>query len=392
MSTKSSAKSSHSSLRSTLSTSSISSTVRSGAKAVKRGVKRVKKGASAIIRPFKHSKHALSNVSTPAVSDVKDGPAVDEEQGSVKSYASSEVIEVDSDSEELNNLENLEKELGAHSFHLLLTISLISIISGSTEILEVPCLLILQKQCNDRGTSRLCCSTSLPALRSNAGVRQEGSDVIKTRLTSRRPPTSGIMQLAAGVRMLSTRLQRERLVSAEVVISSVVLLGKDKIPSHTLTVHTLPPSFGEHNSCDTFIWLMYTSAHIAKWVAESNCPATVVSDPELINLLTTGHPHLKVPSPNTVRRDIKAAYERCRQHITKLLREHPGHVHFATDAWTSTNHHAFVTWTVHLEYNGAMLAFLLDIIEVPESHTGVALAKAFQQMLKTFGLQDRVRS
>jgi len=127
-------------------------------------------------------------------------------------------------------------------------------------------------------------------------------------------------------------------------------------------------------------------------VAESNRPAAVVSDPELINLLTTGHPHLKVPSPNTVRRDVKAAYERCRQRITKLLREHPGCVHFATDAWTSTNHHAFVAWTVHLEHNGAMLAFLLDIIKVPESHTGVALAKAFQQMLETFGLQDRVCS
>jgi hypothetical protein len=46
---------------------------------------------------------------------------------------------------------------------------------------------------------------------------------------------------------------------------------------------------------------------------------------------------------------------------------------------------------VHLEHKGAMLAFLLDIIEVPESHTGVALAKAFQQMLKAFGLQDRVQ-
>ncbi|KAI0284144.1 hypothetical protein BC826DRAFT_872328, partial [Russula brevipes] len=95
-----------------------------------------------------------------------------------------------------------------------------------------------------------------------------------------------------------------------------------------------------------------------------NRPATIVSDPELINLLTTGHPHLKVPSPNTVRRDVKAAYNKCRQRITTLLREHPGRVHFATDAWTSTNHHAFVAWTVHLEHNGVMLAFLLDILEV----------------------------
>jgi hypothetical protein len=137
---------------------------------------------------------------------------------------------------------------------------------------------------------------------------------------------------------------------------------------------------------------MPTSAHIAKWVAESNRPASIVSDPELIDLLTTGHPHLKVPSSRTVRRDIKAAYEKCRERIAKLLRDHPGHVHFASDAWTSTNHHAFVAWTVHLEHDGTMLAFLLDIIEVPESHTGVALAKAFQKMLETFGLQERVCS
>ena len=134
------------------------------------------------------------------------------------------------------------------------------------------------------------------------------------------------------------------------------------------------------------------SAHIAKWVAESNRPANVVSDPELINLLTIGHPHLKVPSPNTVQHDVKVAYEKCRERITKLLQEHPGRIHFATDAWTSTNHHAFIAWTVHLEHDGTMLAFLLDIIEVPESHTGVALAKAFQKMLESFGLQDRVCS
>ena len=137
--------------------------------------------------------------------------------------------------------------------------------------------------------------------------------------------------------------------------------------------------------------LIPTSAHIAKWVAESNRPASIVSDPELIDLLTTGHPHLKVPSPSTVRRDVKAAYLKCHEQITKLLQDHPGRVHFATDAWTSTNHHTFVAWTVHLEHNGTMLAFLLDIIEVPESHTGVALAKAFQKMLETFGLQERVR-
>jgi len=62
------------------------------------------------------------------------------------------------------------------------------------------------------------------------------------------------------------------------------------------------------------------------------------------------------------------------------------------DAWTSTNHHACVAWTVHFKHKGAMLAFLLDVVELLESHTGIALAKVFQNMLKTFGLQDWVCS
>jgi hypothetical protein len=136
--------------------------------------------------------------------------------------------------------------------------------------------------------------------------------------------------------------------------------------------------------------LTCSSAHIAKWVAESNRPPTIVSDPEFIELLTTGRPHVKVPSPNTVRRDVKAAYTKCRERITRLLRDHPGQLHFATDAWTSPNHRAFVAWTVHLEHEGTMLAFLLDVAEVPESHTGLALAKAFQRMLEEFGLTDKV--
>jgi hypothetical protein len=49
-----------------------------------------------------------------------------------------------------------------------------------------------------------------------------------------------------------------------------------------------------------------------------------------------------------------------------LPQEHSGQVHFGTDAWTSTNHRAFVAWTVHLHHEGSILVFLLDIIEVPE--------------------------
>ncbi|KAH9933857.1 uncharacterized protein B0H18DRAFT_831270, partial [Fomitopsis serialis] len=83
-------------------------------------------------------------------------------------------------------------------------------------------------------------------------------------------------------------------------------------------------------------------------------------------LMSTGRPNIEIPSPKTVSRDIKAAFAHCRECIKKILTDHPGRVHFATDAWTSPNHRAFVAWTVHFEFQGAPLLFLLDIVEVPE--------------------------
>lgn len=76
--------------------------------------------------------------------------------------------------------------------------------------------------------------------------------------------------------------------------------------------------------------------------------------------------------------------------ITKLLLNHPGRLHIANDTWTSPNHRAFCAWTVHLQHDGQPLTFLLDIVELAESHTGVALATATQNMLTRFGIQDKI--
>jgi len=120
-----------------------------------------------------------------------------------------------------------------------------------------------------------------------------------------------------------------------------------------------------------------SSARIVKWVTENNRPANIIKDCELRELLTAGHPHIELPSPDTISRDIKASFNKCRERIATLLCDHPGRVHFATDAWTSPNHRAFVAWTVHLEYEGTMLMFLLNIIEVPEVRTSFAACNIY---------------
>ncbi|KAF8240027.1 hypothetical protein L208DRAFT_1235205, partial [Tricholoma matsutake] len=95
-----------------------------------------------------------------------------------------------------------------------------------------------------------------------------------------------------------------------------------------------------------------------------------------------GCPGTLLPSPMMVSCDIKASFKKWWQHIHKLLAEHAGFVHFATDAWTSLNHWAFIAWTVHFHHQGHILMFLLDIIEVPE----VCCQSAYFVCLLTFDI------
>jgi len=72
------------------------------------------------------------------------------------------------------------------------------------------------------------------------------------------------------------------------------------------------------------------------------------------------------------------------------VKEYDGVLNFATDAWTSPNHKAFVAFTVHMEHEGVPISMLLDLVEVAKSHTGENLAEAFEKMLKEFGVEDKV--
>ena len=63
---------------------------------------------------------------------------------------------------------------------------------------------------------------------------------------------------------------------------------------------------------------------------------------------------------------------------------------FGMDAWTSPNNKAYIAVTVHLERDGVPLCMLLDIVEVARSHSGVNLAEEFAQILKDFGISNKV--
>lgn len=65
---------------------------------------------------------------------------------------------------------------------------------------------------------------------------------------------------------------------------------------------------------------MNFSAHIARWCAESNRPLNIVKDRQFQELMMAGRPSTSIPSPKTVSRDIKLAFERSRQRIDKIMK------------------------------------------------------------------------
>ena len=56
----------------------------------------------------------------------------------------------------------------------------------------------------------------------------------------------------------------------------------------------------------------------------------------------------------------------------------------------SPNHKAFITMMVHFGHNGKPMCFLLDLVEVAESHSGVNLAAAFVKIVNNFRISEKV--
>ncbi|KAF8264388.1 hypothetical protein EI94DRAFT_1554650, partial [Lactarius quietus] len=105
------------------------------------------------------------------------------------------------------------------------------------------------------------------------------------------------------------------------------------------------------------------------WVTENKRPFQIVNDRAFQSLMKMGRLESYIPCAETISCDVKKAFIDARGHIATMLQEYDGKLSFATDAWTSPNQKAYVAITVHLECDGKPLSTLLDVVEVPKSHS-----------------------
>lgn len=145
----------------------------------------------------------------------------------------------------------------------------------------------------------------------------------------------------------------------------------------------------------------------ALWVAESLRPSSIVEDPGYRRLVKTGRPEFVTPSAKTVMHDILRIFDHAHSRVGRLIKvrysnkyitihllshvqANDSRVSYQTDAWTSPNHRAFVAFYINLERDGHPIRFLLDMREVPCSHTGAALAHDMKAMMEEYDIVEKV--
>ncbi|KAJ2911793.1 hypothetical protein MD484_g8620, partial [Candolleomyces efflorescens] len=173
---------------------------------------------------------------------------------------------------------------------------------------------------------------------------------------------------------------REALAASKVLADGTITATFERTGKGKVTYSTKPLTYPE------------TRVECVRWVAESMRPASIVGDNGFRRLMKTGRPHMKIPSPQTVSRDVHVIFKNVRARIAELLKNYDGRLNFATDAWTSPNHRPFVAVTVHMEKEGKPVCMLLDIVELSVSHSGVNLAAAFVDILRSYGIDHKLLS
>jgi len=130
---------------------------------------------------------------------------------------------------------------------------------------------------------------------------------------------------------------------------------------------------------------------LVEWITIRDLPFSEVNAPSFRRMVCALNPDAKVPSADTVRRDIdKRLYDE-KGRIRVMLQDAPGRLSFAIDAWTSPTMQAFLGITVHwIDADWRMHSLLLDMATLTGRHTGENLCTTFRAVCHDFGVMTKV--
>ncbi|CAB5351026.1 unnamed protein product [Rhizophagus irregularis] len=117
---------------------------------------------------------------------------------------------------------------------------------------------------------------------------------------------------------------------------------------------------------------------LAIWITIDDQPFTITECQEFKELFKVCNKKAKLPSADTVQRDVLKLYNKYRIDIKHMLQNVLGKLSFTLNCWISTNNIAFFDITYHfVDIDWCLKETLVDFIHLSSSHFGENLAKEF---------------
>jgi len=130
---------------------------------------------------------------------------------------------------------------------------------------------------------------------------------------------------------------------------------------------------------------------VVKWIVKSCRPLTIAKDEGFVSMMkiATGCDKFVPPSYATVTETIHHMYSEEKTKLQTRLQAVPG-VSMTADFWTSDANHSYLGVTVHFVEEWSLRSSILDVVEVPESHTAEVCGETLTRVMNEWHISDKV--
>jgi hypothetical protein len=130
---------------------------------------------------------------------------------------------------------------------------------------------------------------------------------------------------------------------------------------------------------------------LVKWIVIKQHPFTIVEEEEFINVVYSLYPNAKIPSADTIKRDIMGLYATNLAKMQTVLQKLDNKISFTTDIWTSASMKSFLSITAHfIDSEWQLQNIIVDFVQIFGSHTGINIKNSFVSGLENLSIQKKV--
>jgi len=130
---------------------------------------------------------------------------------------------------------------------------------------------------------------------------------------------------------------------------------------------------------------------LIEWIVDEMHPYTIAEEKGFNNIIKYLNPSANSITGDTAKTKIDRTFETKKKEMIIELEKLTSKPSFTLDCWTSMNMIAYLGVTIHyINEDFEIQNYLLDFVHLNDKHSGAILAEEFVDVLKSFGLKNKV--